>query len=211
MQNSFDGSYFDEDYFEHGRETGKSYYENYHWIPNRSFREARSFITELKLTKKDFILDFGTAKGFLVRAFRELGYYCDGCDISEYALSFAPAGCWNCSELSKFQNYSYTQVVSKDVFEHLNKELLLETLIALKNIANNITCIVPLGDNGQYRIPEYHLDPSHLIAENEEWWRSTFMGVGWEVKKELDHIDGIKDNWYSSNPIGNRVFILEKK
>lgn len=206
MQNL--SSYFDENYFENGIKTGKSYYTNYHWMPERSFTEAKAIIAALNLSINDSILDYGCAKGFLVKALRELGYYADGCDISEYALSFAPVGCWNCSDLIKFSDYSYTHVVSKDVFEHLSKDLLSATLAAISKLSNKLTCIVPIGDSGIYRIPEYHLDPSHLIAENEDWWRNKFLDSGWGIQDELDHIVGVKDSWYSVNPCGNRVFKL---
>jgi hypothetical protein len=67
-----------------------------------------------------------------------------------------------------------------------------------------------MGDSGIYRIPEYHLDSSHIIAENEDWWIDMFTKSGWKVKTELYHLPGIKDNWYVNNTTGNRVFYLEK-
>lgn len=216
MQNLFNhADYFDEDYFEHGIETGKSYYTNYHYIPERSKAEAEAIIRTFSLRKeKDFILDYGTAKGFLVRAFRDLGYAADGCDISEYALSFAPDGCWSCldrSSYSFFSYFGYTHVIAKDVLEHISEPILCGTLLNIAKLSKNFLCVIPMGDNGKYRIPEYHLDPSHLIAENESWWRKLFVSYGWNIKQEFDHIDGIKDNWYSVNPSGNRVFILERQ
>ena len=71
-------------------------------------------------------------------------------------------------------------------------------------------CVIPMGDNGVYRIPEYHLEVSHLLIENEEWWRDQFEKKGWFVVKDCNHVAGLKDNWlYCEN--GNHVFVLEKK
>lgn len=151
------------------------------------------------------------AKGFLVRAFRELGFKVQGCDISEYALTFAPQGCWNCA--SDFQwNFHkimhYTHIVCKDVLEHLTEEQLHKTLIKLKTLANKMMVVVPMGNHGKYRIPEYHLEISHLIAENESWWEDAFKQAGWKVIKETNHVPGLKDNWLYE-PYGNCVFVLE--
>ena len=206
---NIDGSFYDEDYFERGIETQKSWYTDYHWMPQRSFREALLYIDCLKLDETSYVLDYGTAKGFLVKALRELEIKTDGCDISEYALSFAPKGCWNCSVPSHWENRDYTHVVAKDVFEHLTTERLIQTLERLVAISSNLMCVVPMGDNGTYRIREYHADVSHLIAENENWWRDKFYKTGWKIIQESYHIKGLKDNW-AYMPEGNRVFVLEK-
>jgi len=203
-----DGSFYDEDYFENGRATKKSWYTNYRWLPQRSFREAFVYLDYLKLDKDSYVLDYGTAKGFLVRAFRELGIKADGCDISKYALSFAPEGCWNCSDLSQWKNRNYSHVVVKDVFEHLNESQLESTFDQLSKISLKMMCVIPMGDNGTYRIKEYHTDVSHLIAENESWWRNKFYNSGWKIIGESYYVKGLKDNWIYI-PEGNRVFVLE--
>jgi hypothetical protein len=69
--------------------------------------------------------------------------------------------------------------------------------------------VVPIGDNGIYRIPEYHTEISHIIAENEDWWRFAFNKAGWRVVKDCNHVNGLKDNWYYIEN-GNHVFLLEK-
>ena len=43
----FDGSFYDADYFERGRSTGKGWLMNYHWMPRRTFKEAFAFIDYL--------------------------------------------------------------------------------------------------------------------------------------------------------------------
>lgn len=206
-------SFFDEDYFENGIATGKSWYENYRWQPQRSFRESLALIDYLGLNNKSYVLDFGCGKGFLVRALRELQILADGCDISKYALKFAPAGCWDCSNNISFNlmsHFNYTNIVAKDVFEHLTPSELHVTLKNLAKLAPRLLCIVPFGHNGVYKIQEYHLDKSHIIAENRLWWEKEFKQAGWEEIEFLDHLPGIKDTWYKKEPTGNGVFYMER-
>ena len=40
----------------------------------------------------------------------------------------------------------------------------------LSKICRKLLVVVPLGDNSIYRIDAYHLDKTHIIAENEKWW-----------------------------------------
>jgi cyclopropane fatty-acyl-phospholipid synthase-like methyltransferase len=201
-----DGKFFDADYFERGRETGKGWLQNYRWMPRRSFREALAIVDHLGLDEASRVLDVGCAKGFIVRALRELEIAADGCDISEYALSFAPEGCWHCEDLEAWEGRRYTHAFTKDVFEHNTPEQLQTLLEAIAAVAPRLMAVVPMGDCGVYRIPEYHTEITHLIAENEVWWREAFKKAGWRVERETAHVLGIKDNW-SYCPNGNRVFI----
>jgi len=206
-----DGTFFDADYFERGRQTGKSYYENYRWMPRRSFREALAVVDALGLDEKSYLLDVGCAKGFLVRALRELEIPADGCDISIYAWGYTPDGCWlsNDDDAWRIRKDSYTHAFMKDVLEHGTRYQILTTLKLVRQVAPALMCVVPMGDHGTYRIPEYHKDMSHVTAENEEWWRRVFSETGWRIYREAEHVPGIKDNWrHYMN--GNRVFFLER-
>ena len=207
----FDGNFYDADYFERGKQSGKGWLENYHWLPRRSFREAFAFIDYFGLDESAYVLDFGTAKGFLVRAFRELEINADGCDISKYALSVAPSGCWNCNSDKEWERhvmFNYTHITAKDVFEHLNPLQLQETLLKLSILAKNLMCVIPMGDDGVYRIPEYHTDISHQIIEDEVWWTYAFKKAGWHIIKSCEHVAGLKDSWMTI-PNGNHVFVLK--
>jgi len=209
----FTGEFYDADYFERGRESGKGWLSNYKWMPIRSIKEALAYIDTLQLNEHSYILDIGCAKGFIVKALRLLEIKADGCDISEYALSFAPSGCWNCSkDLSWAANTNkYTHVIIKDVLEHLTLEQLEKMLNNISKICSNIMCVIPMGDNGKYRIKEYHIEISHLIAEDEIWWENTFKSYGWNTDKKIQHVSGLKDNWQTyADGKGNCVFILSK-
>lgn len=208
----YTGNFYDADYFERGRESGKGWLSNYHWMPQRTFREAFAFIDYFGINGNDYVLEVGTAKGFLVKALRILEIKTDGCDISEYALSFAPEGCWNCSDEKSWDehaNFGYTHIVIKDMLEHLTHKQLPKMLDNFSKVATKMMCVVPMGDNGKYRIPEYHTEISHIIIENEIWWAGTFKKQGWDLVKHTNYVPGLKDNWqYVEN--GNHVFVLER-
>lgn len=211
LDKPFEGNFYDKDSFENGQESGKGWLQNYRWMPQRSFREGLGIIDYLGLDDSSYVLDVGCAKGFIVRALRELEIKADGCDISDYALSFAPDGCWNCTDWTTHYNFGYTHIVIKDMLEHLTLTQLDDMLQTLKNVANTILCVVPIGDDGVYRIPEYHMEISHLIAENEEWWINSFVKNGWVVDKHAPHVPGLKDNWQGhANGLGNHVFVLKR-
>lgn len=211
LNTPFEGTFYDADYFENGQESGKGWLENYRWMPRRTFREAFGIIDYLELTDDSYVLDVGCAKGFIVRALRELEIKADGCDISDYALSFAPEGCWNCTDWTSHYNFGYTDIVIKDMLEHLTLSQLDEMLQTLKNVSDRILTVIPIGDDGVYRIPEYHMEISHLIAEDENWWMNKFKENGWEIEKHAPHVVGLKDNWKDhANGLGNHVFVLKK-
>jgi 2-polyprenyl-3-methyl-5-hydroxy-6-metoxy-1,4-benzoquinol methylase len=212
IDGSFKPEFYDEDYYENGKESKKGWLESYHWMPIRSFHEALAFVDCLNLNEESRVLDFGGSKGFVVKALRILGIKSDVADISRYALKFAPKGSWNSLIEKNWKNHynAYTNIIVKDVFEHLTPIQLGKILNKLSYLAPKIMCVVPMGDSGKYRIPEYHIEISHLIAENEEWWMNKFEENGWIIKNYYHHIKGIKDNW-SYIPDGNCVFILEKK
>jgi hypothetical protein len=209
----FDGSFYDENYFEHGPESGKGWLRDYHWMPRRTFKEAFAFIDTLGLDETSYVLEVGTAKGFLIRAFRELEIKADGCDISGYSLKFAPDGCWNCTDEKSWDehaNFGYTHIAIKDMLEHLTKKQLPRMLNNFSKVANKMMCVIPMGDGNKYEILEYECEVSHIIKENMQWWKDIFEINGWKVIEDYDNIKGLKDNWYKINKNGNHVFVLEK-
>lgn len=183
---------FDRTYYECGKQAGVSLYENYSWRPEISIPIAQ----QLKaMYPGKTILDFGCAKGFTVQALREIGVTAYGVDWSVYALSQAN---------SAVQPYLFDQidtvpavdvVYAKDVFEHVEKAELYSILLKLRKKTKEAFFIVPLGDDGRYRIPEYHADVSHLIAENESWWRLQFKLAGFRIRGLSHSCQGFKTNW----------------
>ena len=196
---------FDRDYYENGIKTGKSLYENYCWHPEISMPIAY----KLKSMFPDQrILDFGCAKGFLVRALRSIGVKAYGFEVSKYAVI-------NCDEKAIFfiafpglKRYPKVDIVyTKDVLEHFEYDEIDDVLRMLWGLCRQAFMIIPFGDNGKYRIPDYHKDTSHIIAENEDWWLKKFDRAGFAGCRFDYKWGNLKRNW-KDYPKGNGFFRL---
>ena len=212
--------FFDKDYFENGLATKKSCYENYRWIPELTYPMAFSFIDYLGLKKNEAILEYGCAHGFFVKAMKDFGFNCSGVDISEYAIGNSPNDIKDRLFLINQENYiakikhinnNFDYLISKDVFEHIPENELECLLSDLKKITKKIFAVVPLGDNGTYRINSYHSDPTHVIAEDENWWTDLFLRSGFNVLSFDHNVPGIKDKWFEVNNKGNAFILAESK
>lgn len=201
------------DYFENGIINGVSLYENYRWIPELTIPMCHSLILNLDIKDTDFILDYGCAKGYVVRAFRLLGYSAYGTDISEYALSTAP------NEISKFlfsvenipKDIHFDWCIAKDVFEHISYSEIVDTIKQIMEISTNLFVVVPLGDGEKYIIPSMELDRTHVIRESLEWWENMFKDCGFDVTYSKNNMGTLKDKWVEPFPNGNGFFIIRKK
>ena len=202
---------YDFDYYERGVETGKSGYSNFRWIPELTIPMCHTMINLLGITDHHTILDFGCAKGYVVKAMRLLHKNAWGVDISEYAISKADAGVkqylfLNNPELHNSEPYDW--VISKDVLEHIPYENLKQVLDNIRSIGKNVFCAVPLGNGTSYNIPAYELDVTHIIREDMNWWCDRFKESGFEVVFKETKIKNLKEN-YSDYKNGNGFFILK--
>lgn len=199
---------YDEDYYERGRELGISGYSSYRWLPELTIPLAHEIVTQLGIRRGERILDFGCAKGYLVKALRLLHHEAWGTDVSEYALSKAPEDVQpflSSASLITFERFDW--IIAKDVLEHVPYEELPQLLSSLRSVGNNLFAIVPLGDGKKYVIPEYEGDVTHVIRENLGWWRRAFQKAGFVVKEATYLMPYIKANWdYAKH--GNGFFIL---
>lgn len=201
---------YDEDYYERGVQLGISGYTNYRWMPELTIPMCEMMANYLCIPKNQKILDFGCAKGYLVKAFIELGYDCDGVDISEYAISQAPQEIRDRLFLynpENLDNKYYDTVIAKDVFEHIEPKDLSKILWELSDVTDRIFCVVPLGDGEKYIVPEYENDITHVIRQPKEWWVEHFKKSGWNTSFFSYLLNGIKDNW-SHYTKGNGFFVL---
>lgn len=197
---------FDKDYFEHGREKHLSWYENFRWTPSISFSIA-SVLNDLYPNKS--ILDFGCAKGYIVKALRDLGVDACGYDISEYAISCAPDDIKKYVSSTTFDSQDI--IFSKDVLEHIPYEEILDLTVNLADhCGERALIIVPLAENGVYRAAEYELDVTHVIREDESWWCDLFKKSGFTIKNMYYSFHGIKQFWTEKYPYSNGFFLLEK-
>ncbi len=213
---------YNKDYYENGVAKGISGYDNYRWIPELTYPMAYSICKNLKIKKNDKVLEFGCAHGFLVKALNDFKIDAYGVDVSSYAISKVDPSIKNKINLLKKNNiknslikmnikFNFDHIISKDVFEHIQPSELKKILKEMSKITKNLFVVVPLGDKGKYRIKSYEGDKTHVIAENETWWKKLFVENQFRVKSFSYKIEGIKDKWYNINPKGNGFFKLVSK
>lgn len=196
-------SQFDADYFLRGKETGKSLYENYRWMPELTIPMVRSIIEHLGIDSNDTILDFGCARGYVVRAFQEMGYNAYGYDTSKWAIENADQKIFH--HLTRLHKIAFRQpydwVIAKDVLEHVDSLCgVIDCL--MDNAYKGVFAVVPLSHDGkQYDVPEYERDITHIHRRPLQWWVGHFHRPGWSVEGRY-RLPGVKDN-YSQYPTGN--------
>lgn len=194
---------FNKDYYENGIKKGISGYENYHWIPTRSYSEA---IEICKRFKFNSVIDYGCAKGFLVHALRQLNKNAYGEDISDYAIS-------NClpkvkDYISKPTSKTADLLVCKDVMEHVSEKDIPAILTFLYKKSNKFLFVIPLGENESLRIREYEIDKTHVTKKDEDWWLDQFRIAGFNIEEFSYDMGKIKEKWTNTYPYGNGFFIL---
>lgn len=197
---------FDEDYYEHGVEKGVSLYTNYHWIPERSLKEAHWFVRHLDVKLGETILDFGCAKGFFVKALRILGYEAFGIDCSDYALSHCDPAVEQ--YLFKDSNTKFDYGFCKDVLEHCeNTDILKDLLQNLRTKAKTWILILPLAVNGKYVIPVYEKDITHHIRLDANQWIKVIQDSGFVIQLTDDAMFGFKEKWGH----GGNLFVIAQE
>lgn len=185
---------FDADYYERGLEKGISGYSNYRWMPELTIPLCAVLNETLGITRRDRILDFGCAKGYIVRAFRLLHRQAWGYDISSYAVESAD------TEVRPFVSTRmprgvFDWIIAKDVFEHIPYEVLPGVVRQIARKGRRLFCVVPLGANGKFVVPSYDLDVTHRIREPLEWWADLLKQNGFAVKSACYQHWGVKMNY----------------
>lgn len=202
---SFSGDRYNINYYEKGIETKTSGYQDYHWMPTRSYSEAIEIINNIDF---DSVIDYGCGKGFLVWALRQLGANASGEDISDYALANALPQVKDF--LSKPSTVQADLIICKDILEHIYESDMQETLRFLKNKCRKyVLAVVPLGDNNLFRIREYEIDVTHVTKKDEDWWIDQFRRSGLVIKKFSYSMGAIKEKWTKPYPHGNGFFLLQ--
>lgn len=216
---------FDEAYYEHGLETGKSLYSNYHWMPERSLVEAHAFVQAMKVTRSDLVVDYGCAKGYFVKALRLLGYKAIGFDISLYAILHADPDVQHhvTSSLETLRSWMKCSPepriigMCKDVLEHCaDDSVLITTLRTMRDVTREWMVVVPAAcaHCGNYIIPEYESDTTHHIRYDVEEWTNMMSSIfGGPANVRLSsYLLGIKNKWAEKyrNRQGDLFFITQK-
>ena len=207
---------YDKEYFQDGLVTGKSGYQNYRWLPETTIKMAYNIIKYLKLTEYDRILDYGASMGFLVKALRILDIDAYGCDASKYAINQVDPDVREYCRLISPKTINpfdldFDWVLTKDVLEHLSESDIDLLLADSRQHVRKMFHVIPLGDEGEFRISQYHNDKSHIQIQDENWWTNKFKEHGWDIRSFEYKVAGIKENWTKKFPKGNGFFILEKQ
>jgi hypothetical protein len=197
---------FNEDYFLRGKETGVSLYQDYRWLPELTVPMCRAIAEHLQMPQGDLVLDFGCARGYVVKAMRQLGYFAYGYDVSEWAIANTDREVYQfCSNNAAvaFSDTIYDWVIAKDVLEHIPFDQLGEVVCDITNVARKgIFVVVPLSEDEEtYIVPDYDKDVTHCNRLNLVEWASMFIRPGWVVEARY-RLKGVKDN-YSDYPNGN--------
>ncbi len=205
---SNEGFMYDADYFLRGKETNKSLYTDYHWLPDLTIPMVCSIISYLGIKYGETILDFGCARGYIVRAFRELGYEAWGHDISAWAIANADE---NVKEYittgeSALFSSNIDWVIAKDVLEHVPRVSAVITTL-LKAARVGVFAVVPLSmfDGLPYVVADYEKDVTHIHRLCLSSWARLFMRPGWSVTA-CYAVPGVKQN-YAQYEWGNGFIV----
>lgn len=187
---------FDEDYFMHGLETGVSNYVNYSWMPEVTSLLAESIAGYLGIESGQTLLDYGCARGYLVRAFREMGVSAFGCDISEWAIQHCDETVTEYVSLGNTTLDPLDWVIAKDVLEHIPADDLKRTLENLLSKARKgMFIVVPLTaeDGGAFICPRDNQDATHVIRWTLGTWLKFLRRIDTSfIYHGSFHIPGIK-------------------
>lgn len=191
---------YDEDYFLRGKETGKSLYENYRWMPELTIPMCKRIVEHCGINKKDTILDFGCARGYVVKALRGLEYNAYGYDVSRWAVVNADPEIHHyvtCSSMVTFgpSRGGYDWIIAKDVLEHVEyvNGVISQLLVAARK---GVFAVVPLSDHdlGRYVVEDYEKDVTHCQRWSLTSWVRMFLRPGWSVEASY-RVPGVKDNY----------------
>ena len=210
----FDANYFDADYFLRGKETGKSLYTDYRWLPELTIPMAGAIVNHLGITYDHKILDFGCARGYTVKALRHLGYDAFGVDVSEWAIENADESTKPYLSVladSLLLEKGCDWVIAKDVLEHV--QYVANVVPLLMGMARvGVFVVVPLSatDGGRYVVEDYEKDVTHVHRLTLATWAKMFMHPGWSVEASY-RVKGVKDNYYKPGWEAANGFITARR
>jgi SAM-dependent methyltransferase len=193
------GSQYDAEYFLRGKQTGKSLYENYRWLPDLTVPMVRAIVGHLGVQQADTVLDFGCARGYVVRAFRELGHEAWGVDVSEWAITNADKEAKpflkRMADPRALLPVTFDWIIAKDVLEHVAEvQATINDLMA--SARKGVFAVVPLSlyDGTPYVVADYEKDVTHIHRLCLSSWARMFMRPGWSVAGSF-MVPGVKANY----------------
>lgn len=165
-------NFYDKEYFD----GGKGYY-TYH--DNGTFESMAEDIMRLFNPKSS--IEIGCAKGFLVKELRRRGVKAYGIDISEYAISCAPAEVidylyvYDITDIADITFPKVDLIYSIDTFEHIPEEKLGAVRDFMLKFGQQYYVKV-----GTLKTPDWEHDKSHITMHSIEWWYKRFPEVTFE-------------------------------
>jgi len=188
---------YTEDYFLRGPSSGLSNYVNYSWLDEPTMALAKRINEVLDIKPGETFLDFGCARGYLVKAMRRLGVIAEGHDTSEWAIR-------NCDPevaehvSTSLWDHCWEHIWSKDTLEHLEPIELMKTAdMMLRTARISILIMVPLTERvgGPYARKEDDMDVTHVVRWPLEEWMNFFqrriLGEEWVLTASW-HLPGLK-------------------
>jgi len=187
-----DASYYNKDYFRPGPKSD-------YMLPV-TWEVEEDGCTKAALSIRDIfhptnVLDVGCAKGFMCKAFLQLGIDACGCDISEFAVG-------NCEPEVKgrlkvadirdglpYPPNSFDLVLAAHTLEHIEMEFLPNVAAEIARVSRRwILISVPLGRNNENISGG---DPSHRTLMPASYWILLFyeQGLVWDLDFSQINID----------------------
>ena len=136
------------------------------------------------LSKSTKILDYGCSVGFLIKAFKKLGYKkIFGFDISNWAIKIAKKN--KCKILKDFKG-SYDLGIFLDVFEHMDDREIKKVFKKAK--FKRLLVRIPCADknSNKFYLKVSRIDKTHINCKNKESWISLFKSFGYKSFLKLN-------------------------
>jgi hypothetical protein len=187
-------------------------------MPELTIRMAHHMTRILPIRLGETVLDYGCAKGYLVKALRLLDINAFGCDISSYAIKNVDDSVKRyCEKIPPelppvpFPGLRFSWIVTKDVLEHMSERDIHWFLSSTAHRCDSMFHVIPLGDGCKFTVPEYERDTTHVTAWPADKWISKFRAYGWNNITYGTEVMGIKELWTSLYETGNGFFWLRRR
>lgn len=187
---------YDADYFLRGQETGISNYTDYRWLEEPTMALAERVVEVMGIKRNESFLDYGCARGYLVKALRRDGFNAYGYDISQWAIENCDPAVKDYVSLAPPKD-RWDHIWMKDVAEHMEPGEFEYAVGKLAELTEkSMMIIVPLADWGgdAYVRKEDNLDKTHIIRWSlETWMAAVFNRVSEKfIVTGSWHIPGLK-------------------
>jgi len=151
------------------------------YFHTRMALEAKHYqdvIAMKKLFNPKNALFLGCGAGQRVYAASQIGIRAKGIDKDDWIVKRNPYKTnIHVGDILELDEDPQDLVICYDLLEHLRYEDLDKALINIKNISIQFLFSIPfVGD------PNLYKDPTHLICEEEEWWKNKLKQHGFRIK-----------------------------